>query len=95
MLGQVENWQNWQSRHTTLWNTQIKVNPTHVSYRMNSPVFIFHQFTLKMVLFKTRIQKERFSSNEAYEEACKNYVVNDKTMHHAKARMAVLHPLPR
>ena len=43
----------------------------------------------------TRIQKERFSSTEAYEEACKNYVVNDKTMHHAKAKMAVLHPLPR
>ena len=42
-----------------------------------------------------RIQKERFSSTEAYEEACKNYVVNDKTMHHAKAKMAVLHPLPR
>ena len=50
---------------------------------------------IESLLSTARIQKERFSSSEAYDEACKNYVVNDKTMHHAKARMAVLHPLPR
>ena len=50
---------------------------------------------IEALLSTIRIQKERFSSSEAYEEACKNYVVNDKTMHHAKAKMVVLHPLPR
>lgn len=47
------------------------------------------------VLYVTRIQKERFESESDYEIACQNYIVNDKTMHHAKEKMAVLHPLPR
>jgi carbamoyl-phosphate synthase/aspartate carbamoyltransferase/dihydroorotase len=47
------------------------------------------------VLYVTRIQKERFDSTDDYEKACKNYVVNAETMHHAKEKMTVLHPLPR
>jgi carbamoyl-phosphate synthase/aspartate carbamoyltransferase/dihydroorotase len=47
------------------------------------------------VLYVTRIQRERFASEQEYEEACKNYIINNKTMLHAKTKMAVLHPLPR
>ncbi len=44
-----------------------------------------------------RIQRERFSSEEDYEAACRDYEINDKTMHHARRpdRPIVLHPLPR
>ena len=47
------------------------------------------------VLYVTRIQRERFQDKSAYEDACKNYVVNNRTMRYAKDKMAVLHPLPR
>ncbi len=47
------------------------------------------------VLYVTRIQKERFTCESAYADACRDYMVNDRTMRGAKARMAVLHPLPR
>ena len=39
-LGQGEKWQNKQGRHATLWNIEIKVNPTQVSDRMNNPVLV-------------------------------------------------------
>lgn len=47
------------------------------------------------VLYVTRIQRERFSDQRAYDQACENYVVNHHSMHQAKGKMAVLHPLPR
>lgn len=47
------------------------------------------------VLYVTRVQKERFSSPEEYLAACKDYVINVKTMHRAKKGMAVMHPMPR
>ena len=42
-----------------------------------------------------RVFQERFASEKDYLAATENYVVNFKTMHNAKQRMAVLHPLPR
>ena len=47
------------------------------------------------VLYVTRIQRERFDSEDEYRKACQDYVVNDKVMHHAQANIRVLHPLPR
>ena len=37
----------------------------------------------------------RFSSQAAYDRACQDYVVDAKTMAHAKHNTAVMHPLPR
>ena len=47
------------------------------------------------VLYVTRIQKERFSSVEEYNEVAGSYVINKEVMKDAKAKMIVLHPLPR
>ena len=47
------------------------------------------------VLYMTRIQKERFSSLEEYEEANSLYRVTPELMNSAKSKMAVMHPLPR
>ena len=43
----------------------------------------------------TRIQKERFSSDEEYEKQKKVYILDHKKMLRAKPDMVVLHPLPR
>lgn len=43
----------------------------------------------------TRIQKERFSTENEYEEACGHFVVTPQLMIRAKRRMIVMHPLPR
>lgn len=47
------------------------------------------------VLYMTRIQKERFKSEEEYNHARGHYVVTPHLMTMAKRRMIVMHPLPR
>ncbi|MGN1411552.1 MAG: aspartate carbamoyltransferase [Oscillospiraceae bacterium] len=47
------------------------------------------------VLYMTRIQRERFSSNEEYLRQKDTYVLDTKKMSHAKKDLIVLHPLPR
>ena len=47
------------------------------------------------VLYMTRIQQERFDSNETYERLKNSYVLDTEKMALAKADMCVLHPLPR
>jgi len=47
------------------------------------------------VLYITRIQKERFASEEDYLRSKGSYVVNKKLMEKAKEKMIVMHPLPR
>ena len=47
------------------------------------------------VLYMTRIQKERFETQEAYLSVSKPYVVNTAVMNKMKQNMIVLHPLPR
>ena len=47
------------------------------------------------VLYMTRIQRERFSSETEYKEACGHYVVTPHLMTRAKKKMIVMHPLPR
>jgi carbamoyl-phosphate synthase/aspartate carbamoyltransferase/dihydroorotase len=47
------------------------------------------------VLYMTRIQKERFASEEEYKSTCGLYVVTPKLMTRAKPKMIVMHPLPR
>ncbi|XP_053949605.1 CAD protein [Anastrepha ludens] len=47
------------------------------------------------VLYMTRIQKERFASEEEYNKACGHFVVTPKLMTLASRRTIVMHPLPR
>lgn len=47
------------------------------------------------VLYMTRIQRERFSSEDEYNEACGHFVVTPQIMTRAKRKMIVMHPLPR
>ena len=47
------------------------------------------------VLYVTRVQKERFSDPEEYEQVKGAYVITPKTLKRAKERMIVMHPLPR
>ncbi|MCJ7433364.1 MAG: aspartate carbamoyltransferase [Anaerolineales bacterium] len=47
------------------------------------------------VLYVTRVQKERFADEAAYESVKGAYVIDPKVMKAAKKRMIVMHPLPR
>jgi aspartate carbamoyltransferase len=47
------------------------------------------------VLYVTRIQKERFESEEEYRMVCGSYCVDASIMKKAKTDMVVMHPLPR
>jgi carbamoyl-phosphate synthase/aspartate carbamoyltransferase/dihydroorotase len=47
------------------------------------------------VLYVTRVQKERFENLDEYETVKNAYVITPATMRGARARMALLHPLPR
>ncbi|XP_014663678.1 PREDICTED: CAD protein-like [Priapulus caudatus] len=47
------------------------------------------------VLYVTRVQRERFASPDAYRQACNHFVVTPQLMTLAKAKMVVMHPLPR
>ncbi len=47
------------------------------------------------VLYVTRVQKERFTDEAAYEAVKGAYVINAEVMKAAKQRMIVMHPLPR
>ena len=50
------------------------------------------------ILYVTRIQKERFSSEEEYISSMDNYEkyhINKKMMSYAKDEMIVMHPFPR
>lgn len=47
------------------------------------------------VLYMTRVQKERFSSEEAYERVKDCYVLTPEKLSSAKKTMRILHPLPR
>lgn len=47
------------------------------------------------VLYATRIQKERFPDPVEYEKVKNIYIIDSKTLRKAKARMKLMHPLPR
>ncbi len=47
------------------------------------------------VLYVTRVQKERFTDEAAYEFVKSAYVIDPKVLKSAKERMIVMHPLPR
>jgi aspartate carbamoyltransferase catalytic subunit len=47
------------------------------------------------VLYVTRVQKERFTDEQEYEQVKGLYVISADTMKRAKQKMIVMHPLPR
>ncbi|MEO8084744.1 MAG: aspartate carbamoyltransferase [Ardenticatenales bacterium] len=47
------------------------------------------------VLYVTRVQKERFTDLEQYEDAKGFYIITPELMRDAKSKMVVMHPLPR
>ncbi|MDK2821675.1 MAG: aspartate carbamoyltransferase catalytic subunit [Clostridia bacterium] len=47
------------------------------------------------VLYVTRIQRERFSNTEEYENIMDSYIVDENIVAAAKKGMVILHPLPR
>lgn len=47
------------------------------------------------VLYVTRVQKERFASAEEYERLKHAFIITPETLRSCKARMVVMHPLPR
>jgi carbamoyl-phosphate synthase/aspartate carbamoyltransferase/dihydroorotase/carbamoyl-phosphate synthase/aspartate carbamoyltransferase len=47
------------------------------------------------VLYVTRVQKERFSDLDQYEEVKNQYIITPELLEQAKDKMIVMHPLPR
>lgn len=47
------------------------------------------------VLYVTRVQKERFEDESAYEKVKSAYVITPRVLKAAKKKMIVMHPLPR
>jgi aspartate carbamoyltransferase len=47
------------------------------------------------VLYVTRVQRERFESEETYDSVKGSFVVDKRVMTAAKPKMIVMHPLPR
>lgn len=47
------------------------------------------------VLYMTRIQRERFTTQEEYRQVCGHFVITPQLMSRAKRKMVVMHPLPR
>lgn len=47
------------------------------------------------VLYVTRVQKERFPDEQAYERVRGSFNINPDTLKNAKEKMIVMHPLPR
>ncbi|MBN2335407.1 aspartate carbamoyltransferase [Candidatus Bathyarchaeota archaeon] len=47
------------------------------------------------VLYATRIQKERFPSEDEYKKFANAYIIDNKMMAKAKKGMVLMHPLPR
>lgn len=47
------------------------------------------------VLYMTRVQKERFFSEEEYLRLKDSYILTPEKLDHAKSDLAILHPLPR
>ncbi|XP_046468600.1 multifunctional protein r [Neodiprion pinetum] len=97
------------ARLLTLYNVQLRYvspsglgMPDHITDYLRSRGIPQEQFaSLEAalpetdVLYMTRIQRERFTSQEEYLQACGHFVVTPQMMTRAKRKMVVMHPLPR
>ncbi|XP_067013440.2 multifunctional protein r isoform X2 [Anabrus simplex] len=97
------------ARLLTLYNVQLRyVSPPDLGMPLNIVQFVaskgisqeeFHSLYDVLpdtdVLYMTRIQRERFATEEDYQKACGLFVVTPQLMTRAKRKMVVMHPLPR
>nr|UPQ64783.1 CAD protein [Plectrocnemia conspersa] len=111
MVGDLKNGRTVHSlaRLLTLYHVQLRYvsppslgMPKHVTDYVHSKGInqtVYHNLNDVLsdthVLYMTRIQRERFESQEEYEKVCGLYVVTPQLMTRAKKRMVVMHPLPR
>ena len=47
------------------------------------------------ILYKTRVQRERFFNEEEYLRLKDSYILTPEKLHNAKSDLSILHPLPR
>lgn len=97
------------ARLLTLYNVQLRyVSPENLSMPEHVMSYVaergIHQKKIHKledaiidtdILYMTRIQKERFASEEEYKKSCGQFVVTPELMTRAKRKMVVMHPLPR
>ncbi|XP_017788767.1 PREDICTED: CAD protein [Habropoda laboriosa] len=97
------------ARLLTLYNVELRYvcppglgMPDHVSKYVSERGIQQEQFntledalTDTDVLYMTRIQKERFTTQEEYRQVCGHFVITPQLMSRAKRKMVVMHPLPR
>lgn len=111
MVGDLRNGRTVHSlaRLLTQYNVQLRYvsppnlgMPLHVVQYVASRGVPQEEFTsLELVLpdtdvlYMTRIQRERFATQEEYDKACGLYVVTPQLLTKAKRKMVVMHPLPR
>lgn len=74
--------------------------PDEVLKDMTSPITVSETLTPDIisqtdVLYCTRVQQERFSSQAEYDRLKNSLIVDNAVLKHAKSRMIVMHPLPR
>ncbi|XP_017768305.1 PREDICTED: CAD protein [Nicrophorus vespilloides] len=111
LVGDLKNGRTVHSlaRLLTLYNVQLRYvsppnlkMPNHIVQYVKSKGISQEEFTSLEsvlpdtdVLYMTRIQRERFDTDEEYKQACGHFVVTPKLMTRAKRKMVVMHPLPR
>ncbi|WP_018132396.1 aspartate carbamoyltransferase [Effusibacillus pohliae] len=91
-------------RDVTIWFTAPENTPipqTVKEYLDEKGVRYYEESDLRQVaervdvLYQTRVQKERFPSQEEYEKAAGRYIVDKELMDRMKRTSIVMHPLPR
>lgn len=111
LVGDLKNGRTVHSlaRLLTLYNVQLRYvspsnlkMPKHIVNYVSSKGISQEEFpSLETVLpdtdvlYMTRIQRERFETQEEYDRACGLFVVTPQLMTRAKRKMVVMHPLPR
>ncbi|GAB6029852.1 hypothetical protein CHUAL_005561 [Chamberlinius hualienensis] len=93
----------------TLYNVQLRyVSPPNLGMPQNIRKLVSDRGILQEdyqtlesalpdtdVLYMTRIQRERFESEEDYQKSCGYFTITPEVMTCAKKKMVVMHPLPR
>ncbi|KAL3268514.1 hypothetical protein HHI36_007625 [Cryptolaemus montrouzieri] len=111
LVGDLKNGRTVHSlaRLLTLYNVQLNYvspvslkMPSHIVKYVDSKGVPQQEFTSLEkilphtdVLYMTRIQRERFETQEEYDQVCGHFIITPQMMTRAKRKMIVLHPLPR
>merc|ERR1712059_180979 len=98
MVGDLKNGRTVHSlaKLLTMYNVSLRyVSPASLKMPQEEFSSLEEALPDTDVLYMTRIQKERFDREEAYEAAIGRFVLRPQLMTKAKRRMAVMHPLPR